>query len=393
MLFGKFRSLGRLGRLGVLGATAAPFIIGAASCESNRGVYLWGDNSHGLIGPVRSRAVRVPTRVPFFDNKDVKSVAVSPQFAVAVLANGSAVQWTSPTNIEPVKGVSGIAKILISSTSHNAVSLGKNGQIHAWQLGSSPQQVTVPKLGWFEKVVDVACGVDHIVALTNKGRVLTGFLDNAAASHHGQLGIAAFPHFEPIPAPLELHQVKLIDGPVKQIACGNYHTLLLTDRGELWGCGSNQFGQLMLPYTFKNTKVNVPVKLRESVSAVAAGSSISLFQTEEKSWFVAGNGEFGQFGTGSFAQCQLSPLRITALDSLREYDEVLKAVVPVNIHKWSVGSTHLFACMDNRASDWLVWGSNEKGQLGNNKLSKIIKPTPVMGHGRFVAGDKISACF
>jgi RCC1 and BTB domain-containing protein len=31
---------------------------------------------------------------------------------------------------------------------------------------------------------------------------------------------------------------------IKQICCGKFHTLVLTDQGDIWACGANNFGQI-----------------------------------------------------------------------------------------------------------------------------------------------------
>lgn len=395
--------------------TLVPFLVTTVNADvppaplaPAKGVFLWGDNSNRLISnaPDAPNAVRQPTKVDFLGDQTIKDLSVSPKFALAVLKNGNVVQWSSPADHQKLGKLPSIAKVLISQKSNHAIALGSNGKIYSWEP-ETPQQVKEvelvdSKLGWFEKIVDVQCGIDHLVALTNQGKVFSGFLsNNDSAQHHGQLGIAALPHFEPIPEPLKLHQIKLLEGEIKQIACGNYHTLFLNNNQELYGCGSNQFGQLMLPFTWKNTKVSVPTKLQSQCTSVAAGSSISLFN-QQGSWMASGNGEFGQFGTGAFSQCQVSPIRISALENMREFDEASNSVKEIAVDQFSIGSTHMFATLNNAARDHLLWGSNEKGQLGNNKLSKVVKPIPAtsaspiyqaMGKVKLVTGDKISGSF
>jgi len=378
------------------------------------GVYLWGDNTKQLIAkPVGGKPaganVRVPTPVDLFSNQKLRDLALCPTFGLAALANGDVVQFDSDTASlregAVLKGKN-VTKVLVAPRSETALALAKNGAVFGWSAGAKPTKYQVAGgLGWFEKIDDIACGVDHIVAKTNKGRVFSGQLlaaDGHELEHHGQFGIASFSHFESPPPPFELHEIKLLPGKVGEISCGNYHTLFLNENREFWGCGSNSYGQLMLPFTFKNMKNSVPVKLGTDAVRIAAGSNVSLFQQRGVlSWHVAGDGEFGQFGTGSFAQCQVDPLNMKPLSNMREYDEVLNRVVPTFVRNWQIGATHIYAQMDNAAGDWLMWGSNERGQLGNSKLSKIVKPIPVkssenfaLSDGyQFVAGDKISGCF
>lgn len=385
-----------------------------------KGVYLWGDNSKGLIdaGLMSSKAIRAPARVPFLDSQSLKALAVCPQYAIAALSNGDVVQWVNPDTHSVVLKSRKICALRISPDSHIAIALGQNGSVFTWDLSDPTSLKSVKpyelsfdrKLGWFEKVVDIECGTDHLLARTNKGKVFAAALQSQK-EHHGQLGIASFPHFEPMPKPSTLHAIRLLDSPIKQIACGAYHSLFLTNDGALYGCGSNIHGQLMMPFTYKNTKISVPTRIppvvgaNPSVDSIAAGANISYVRPNgANDWFTAGDGQYGQFGTGSYSHCQVIPVRLAPLGSMREFDEVVGKVVPMNVASqgWRVGATHVFAAMDNRKRDWLVWGSNEMGQIGNGKLSKVVKPLPAatavidfnsLGATDMVAGDKVSGCY
>ncbi|KAJ8961053.1 hypothetical protein NQ314_005983 [Rhamnusium bicolor] len=82
------------------------------------------------------------------------------------------------------------------------------------------------------KIIDIAAGQYHNIALTSTGKVYTW-----GWGIHGQLGhgncdneyypkLLHFPH------------------PVKQVSAGHAHSLILTCEGKLYGFGSNVFGQL-----------------------------------------------------------------------------------------------------------------------------------------------------
>ena len=46
---------------------------------------------------------------------------------------------------------------------------------------------------------------------------------------------------------------------IKQISCGSYHTLALTEQGEIYGWGDNRFGKIGCGKQ-NSTKVNLPIK-------------------------------------------------------------------------------------------------------------------------------------
>lgn len=82
------------------------------------------------------------------------------------------------------------------------------------------------------KIIDVAAGQYHSIALTSAGKVFTW-----GWGIHGQLGHGNCDN-EFYPKPLNFPHA------VKQVSAGHAHSLILTCEGKLYGFGSNVFGQL-----------------------------------------------------------------------------------------------------------------------------------------------------
>lgn len=384
-------------------------MVGTACAESPPiGVYVWGNNRHGLIETNEGNLnVKTPTPVPFLNGQKLRDLALSSHVAAAVLKNGSVAQWTHPESHDVVLKGKNIKQIKVSQDT--IVALASSGDVWTWTKDEkTPHKFLVKdSLGWFEKVVDVQAGADHVACLTSKGRVLTAML-RVTDHHDGQLGQASLPAFDPPPAPFELRLVMLIPGPVAQIACGAHTTLFRMPSGDVYGCGSNGHGQLMLPYTVKNLLVSVPTQLSTKlngglgpVTNIAAGGEVSYLQTQDKC-FVVGNGINGQFGTGSLAHCQSDPLQIPALAGLQEYNEKLAKIEAAKPEFWSVSPTHCFAKLSGESGSWFVWGSSFYGELGTGKNGKLLKPT-IVGQidniaanatgDSFVAGDGVTGYF
>ena len=57
---------------------------------------------------------------------------------------------------------------------------------------------------------------------------------------------------------------------IRAIAAGCSHSLLLTETGELFGCGFNEYGQLGLGHT-QNQANWVPLSDKTYIRAIAAG--------------------------------------------------------------------------------------------------------------------------
>lgn len=84
----------------------------------------------------------------------------------------------------------------------------------------------------FKKVIEVASGQYHSLALTSMGEVYTW-----GWGIHGQLGHG---HCDNIFYPKLLK----FKGEAIQVTAGHAHSLILTNEGQLFGFGSNIFGQL-----------------------------------------------------------------------------------------------------------------------------------------------------
>ncbi|XP_074995746.1 RCC1 and BTB domain-containing protein 1 isoform X2 [Calonectris borealis] len=121
----------------------------------------------------------------------------------------------------------------------------EDGEVYAWghngysQLGNgtsnqgiTPVQVCTNLL--IKKVVEVACGSHHSMALSFDGDVYGwGYNGN------GQLGLGNNGNQLTPCRVAALHGVCIL-----QIACGYAHTLALTDEGLLYAWGANTYGQL-----------------------------------------------------------------------------------------------------------------------------------------------------
>ena len=83
-------------------------------------------------------------------------------------------------------------------------------------------------------VLDVALGPEHAVLLTRDGHVYTWGIGSSGKLGHGGL----WDETEP----------RLVETLAKRrsivIACGEQHTIAITDNGSLWTWGDNRFGQL-----------------------------------------------------------------------------------------------------------------------------------------------------
>lgn len=377
------------------------------------GLYVWGSNVNRVVNASSQEAnVRTPYRVPYFDGKVLRHVAMNEQTGLAVEENGDVVQWGGEFGPRVVLKGKDIRKVALSGNGV-AFALNQAGQkVYSWNTldstfngfgGSSwwklwgtteEPTLNVPEFRTFESIEDIRAGQEHVVALTNKGRVFSGPAGQISESK-GQFGIAAFSHFESPPAGGKLYDVKLIrnlSSNVVQIASGDNHVLLRTQDGRLYGFGQNLYGQLATTFAQRTANVAVPTEIPltrfvspsssyfRKVSNIAAGGAISYVtisgvDNDRDEYYSFGNGLSGQLGTGSFSHAQVSPLKLKWFDDLSEYSESLKKMIPIPITDWAVGRTHTAVTLGTGATtDLLVWGGNQSSQLGTGKKNTVSRP-------------------
>jgi len=135
--------------------------------------------------------------------------------------------------------------------------LPNNEMIH--NAGNNELYLTVPKRvrGAIEHlmIVQVACGDAHSLALSDKGQVYGWGYTNS-----GQLGLGITgDNFDPSAnATLQVKEPKLIERlnnmRIKEIFSGSTFSLFLNEKKELYGCGLNDYNQLGIEKSV--TKIN-----------------------------------------------------------------------------------------------------------------------------------------
>ena len=154
--------------------------------------------------------------------------------------------------------------------------------------------------------------------------------------------------------------------PVKQMALGNEHTLILTSNNKLYVSGNNQYGQLGLGDNEKRstlTEVSSDYYNNKTIKQIAAGVNHSLILTEDGEVYAFGRNDKGQLGLGDRNDRNVP----TKLNS-SNYDN--KKIIQV-----SIGAAHsLILTEDGKIYSF---GDNSTGQLGlGNVLGKIV-PTKI----------------
>jgi len=204
-------------------------------------------------------------------------------------------------------------------------------------------------------IVHVACGKYHTAAISESGDVYAWGLESS-----GQLGLGSR-----IKASLPQKVEALCGLGVTQLSCGMYHTLALTDKGEVYSFGFggsffNGAGGLGLgDRSQRDTPVKLsafgpPSEASEGVAAasVSAGGYHSVVRDAEGGVWTFGRGEWGRLGHGDASDCLL-PTRVEVHSSMRGAVEGVLVAQAGEGHTGTLGADGVV----------YTWGRNEHWQL------------------------------
>jgi alpha-tubulin suppressor-like RCC1 family protein len=116
-------------------------------------------------------------------------------------------------------------------------------------------------------------------------------------------------------------QFTAIATPVKfqNLALGSYHTLAISNCGELWGWGENDFGQAGLGINVSKAYIptKVPVETKVSFSSIACGGYFSVALDTNGFIWTVGDNKFGQLGLGLTPEVAHSLIRNPSLSNIQ----------------------------------------------------------------------------
>ncbi|XP_048855817.1 probable E3 ubiquitin-protein ligase HERC6 [Brienomyrus brachyistius] len=343
-------------------------------------MYSWGDGSRGHLGLRLQGAgtvVAVPQELADFPEQ-VTQVAAGESHTL-ILSNSGKV-WTCGrnssgqlgrrrgTNNVPVALDRPESAVGVACGQEHCLALCKSGEVLAWGRGSEGQLGT----GRFDKqlkpriirltvspsmptpVIQVACGKYHSLVLTKEGEMFSW-----GRNGYGQLGLGRAISTQAVPSRV----LSLIGVPVIQVCAGGEYSFAISLSGEIYCCGANNVGQLGLNRVDENgrfTVCAVPALRALSVCDVSCGEAHSVVLTKDGDVFTFGEGTHGQLGHNS-TNNELRPRKVEGLEG--------------GAKQIACGSHHTLVLM--ASGHLLAFGNGPAGQLGTGRTENQLQPTPV----------------
>ncbi|XP_010176243.1 X-linked retinitis pigmentosa GTPase regulator, partial [Antrostomus carolinensis] len=224
-------------------------------------------------------------------------------------------------------------------------------------FGKSKFAGDVPSKFWFknDKPVLISCGDEHTAIVTGNGKLYM-----FGSNNWGQLGLGSK---NTVSKPTCVKALK--PEKTKLAVCGRNHTLVYTEKGNVYAAGGNNEGQLGLGDTEERTTFHLIsfFTTQHKIKQLAAGSYTSAAVTEDGQLFVWGDNSEGQIGLAHEA-CVSVPCQV----------DVGKPVSSV-----SCGYYH--SALITGDGELYTFGEPENGKLGllPEQLKNSRVPQPVLG--------------
>ncbi|KAF8847186.1 RCC1/BLIP-II [Acephala macrosclerotiorum] len=253
-------------------------------------IYTWGVNDQGALG-------RTTDAGPMRDISDDKDGEDSDSDEDA--GEGLNASEATPFEVDASHFPEGTKFARVFAGDSVSFALTTTGLVYGWgtfrgndgilgfRVNDEDNQANTPELiPELKDVIDIACGTNHVLALTNKGKVFTW-----GAGEQNQLArrvLARSLKNGLVPREFGLGKKKIV-----KVGAGDYHSFVVDDRGNKFAWGLNTFGQTGVEKeSADDDYVMTPkeiVNLKDyAIKEIAGGAHHSMACTEDGKVLVWG---------------------------------------------------------------------------------------------------------
>lgn len=308
-------------------------IIRQAACGGNMSavvvdngmVFTWGQGRAGQLGHGDRSNESIPRPLTALAGEHIRQISVGTRHMAAVTSDGRLFTWGDGMGgrlghgdindqCEPkqVLGLAGNRIVHVSCGGYHTAAVTAEHEVIVWGDSVSGRAGSEASTGLLTKMAglqakQVECGDGHTMALSVDGRVFTWGRDE-----YGQLGQGTRSLDAEHPNPV----LGLRDKRVVAIAAGAFHSVALTEDGQVWTWGLNRDGALGHG-TLSDTRSPKLVTALQSdkVVAIAAGGNHTAALTASGEVFMFGKGRDGQLGLNEVAY-RWDPRRVPSLQNV-----------------------------------------------------------------------------
>jgi alpha-tubulin suppressor-like RCC1 family protein len=341
-------------------------------------VSCWGLNDRGQLGGGGSSSGNGPVTAKGVSG--ALEIVAGGYFSCALVAGGTIRCWgdntfgehgnltAAPSGTDSVSGINGTF-LAAGVTAGNQFTCGRRGNAApaCWGAGTQGQlgnggnatSLNAVTVNGLSSAVGVSAGNGaHACAVDAQGSV-----ECWGSNTNGQLGNGTI---IPANSPAKVVSFNLLPTLYVAVSTGVSHSCALTVTGQVQCWGANDRGQVGV--SGGDVHSAVPVAGISNAVAIASGNKFNCALIAGGSVRCWGDNSSKQLGDGGTEAFSYTPAAVGGL---------------ANITAIAAGRDHV--CALSGAGTVLCWGSNSRGQLGNNSTQTAAFPTTVQGLNDMVA--------
>ncbi|KAJ5077158.1 hypothetical protein M0811_00478 [Anaeramoeba ignava] len=318
-------------------------------------ILFFGENKDTKLFKNEPEEITKPIQFKFENEneKQIKQISTAGYSIIFLFKNGKAIEYLNENDSNQKIQIENIQKVAAGYL--NIVVLTKEGNVfikgYEINWGNPNEFINISSLieDKNDRIIqDIVCGYSSVYLLTSNQNVY-----GIGSNFYGQLGLDSEKH-KKIEKPI------LMMKNVSKIFSGNYSRslFLLNSNQKLFGCGNNLYGQLGLGESRKEEKIQKLTKIQNipkgEIIDIKCGifHSIMLIENEKENpkrkLYSCGISRYNGLGKDEDTY-EFTEIKL----SLFENDDILD---------FSVGSYHNLILTSN--SKLIVFGDNQFGQLG-----------------------------
>jgi alpha-tubulin suppressor-like RCC1 family protein len=236
----------------VFGRTESDVII----VTKNDEIYGFGQNRNKILNQNNVNPSHELFIIKQLCNKEIINFSYGLNYILALTINSLIYYWPNDKQKENEFGIKIIDKLNnrrivdICCGANHSLALSQSGEVFSWSYNtigligsqSDVNESTPIQMKEFdgENVIAISCGSDHSLALTENGQVFSW-----GSNQFGQLGIEDMGESKK-PILVKVDSNNNQSKPIMRIACGSHHSLLLSKSGDIYSFGRNDCFQLGL---------------------------------------------------------------------------------------------------------------------------------------------------
>jgi alpha-tubulin suppressor-like RCC1 family protein len=363
--------------------------------DDEREVWSCGQNSYGELGHGDTISRKSFERIESLQGKNVVLLGAGNEHTIALSGDGKVytcgyndngqcgqggttrvthmteIPKIGESSVVQVHAYNGCEHTIMILSSGRAATCGYN---YRGQLGhGNTTSESVPKLirSLENRIVRlVSCSYYHTVMTCEDVGSSAEYVMTFGRNDYGQLG-----HNDSIDRKVPQHVGALSDHHVVSVACGQYHTMVVTSNGKVFGFGKNDYGQLGID-SVENQLLPVLVRGaldKQTALEVRCGYYHSIVLCGGAHIFGFGRNDYGQLGLGKSIAQPAANIQLQQQRFSQPY--LLEELEGKEIVRFACGCYHTVAVSESGMM--YVFGRNNHGQLGTGDTNERLYPFPI----------------